>query len=345
METVPAVAVVIPTYNRRSLLARAVISAAWQTRPPSEIIIVDDASTDGTNEIIAQLHPHIIKAGINLIYYRQAGRFGANAARNLGISLATAPLIAFLDSDDLWHEHKLEFQLHPSADLNGLHFSDRIKVDQDFRVISYGLTRDSVGEDTIRSKNKIGPLSSVILPRLLLKEIHGFDENLKACQDWDIYIRALWHTKAYRTPHPLVAYFDTNIPRISNNFRSRIIAHSQIKRRYANNLPPVNKSGYYLNVGSDLERLGRRRLSRKFLLQYYINEKKLYGPQKILSLAHYWRRNRKKPIHTNLQVPVRQAEIYYQYLYQKISRELDTMAALIVSDPKKGSISEDCSQS
>jgi glycosyltransferase involved in cell wall biosynthesis len=96
----PAISVVIPTYNRGSLVARAVDSALRQNLPPAEIIVIDDGSTDQTADVLARY-------GDSIRYVRQRNG-GASESRNNGVRLATSEWVAFLDSDDLWMEAHLE---------------------------------------------------------------------------------------------------------------------------------------------------------------------------------------------------------------------------------------------
>jgi glycosyltransferase involved in cell wall biosynthesis len=98
----PAVTVVIPTYNRATLVPRAVASALANTGPGDEVIVVDDGSTDDTEAALAPLRDRI--------RYVRAPHGGAGAARNHGIRLACHPLVAFLDSDDEWLPDKLRLQ-------------------------------------------------------------------------------------------------------------------------------------------------------------------------------------------------------------------------------------------
>jgi glycosyltransferase involved in cell wall biosynthesis len=91
---VAAVSVVIPTYQRRRFVVRAVESVLGQTVQDSEAIVVDEGSTDGTAEALAGLDPRV--------YHVWQENRGVSAARNAGIRLARAPIVAFLDSDDRW---------------------------------------------------------------------------------------------------------------------------------------------------------------------------------------------------------------------------------------------------
>jgi len=94
--------VIIPTYNRRHTLGRAIDSVLIQSLKPVEIIIVDDGSTDGTQELISINYPDIT--------YIKSENKGVSAARNLGIKHGQSDWLAFLDSDDEWLPNKLEKQ-------------------------------------------------------------------------------------------------------------------------------------------------------------------------------------------------------------------------------------------
>lgn len=99
----PSVSVIIPTYNAALFLPEALSSVRGQTRPPTEIIVVDDGSTDNTQELKALKVPDT-----RYIYQENTG---AAAARNRGAALAAGDYLAFLDADDLWVPGKLAWQI------------------------------------------------------------------------------------------------------------------------------------------------------------------------------------------------------------------------------------------
>ncbi|MBP3649282.1 MAG: glycosyltransferase family 2 protein [Clostridia bacterium] len=99
----PVVSVIIPTYNRKALLQRSIDSALSQTLENIEVIVIDDGSTDGTEELFSSVHD-------SRVQYHRLSHQGGCAARNAGINLSTGKYIAFLDSDDLWLPHKLSLQ-------------------------------------------------------------------------------------------------------------------------------------------------------------------------------------------------------------------------------------------
>ena len=96
----PRISVVIPAFNREKTIGRAIESALAQTRPPFEIIVVDDGSSDSTAAVVTAFRDSVR-------YVRQPNA-GASAARNRGVELAGAPWVAFLDSDDYWFDDHLE---------------------------------------------------------------------------------------------------------------------------------------------------------------------------------------------------------------------------------------------
>ena len=107
------VSIIIPTFNRADKVVRAVSSILSQTFEDIEIIVVDDASTDGTKAALAKYHN-------NIIYIQHSLNTGVSAARNTGIRKSTSKQVSFLDSDDYWLPEKLEVQVdffnrHPEA--------------------------------------------------------------------------------------------------------------------------------------------------------------------------------------------------------------------------------------
>lgn len=131
--TGPVVSVVIPTYNRASLLPRAIESVIAQTVVDWELVLVDDGSTDGTPELVESFASRL---GDRWVYLRQQNR-GASGARNRGIDAARGEFVAFLDSDDEFAPQKLEKQLElfrGRPDL-GLVYSDYAIIDEVGRAL------------------------------------------------------------------------------------------------------------------------------------------------------------------------------------------------------------------
>ena len=116
------VSVIIPCFRCASTIERALISVAQQSYRPAEIILVDDASGDGTLDKLRELQRHYGSAWLHVIELPQNG--GPAAARNAAWDASTQPYLAFLDADDSWHPQKLELQLaymlaHPDVVITG----------------------------------------------------------------------------------------------------------------------------------------------------------------------------------------------------------------------------------
>jgi hypothetical protein len=129
------VTVVLPTYNRAHLLARAIATVLNQSYRDCHVLVIDDGSTDGTHELAAREFAHEPR----VIYVRKVNG-GVASARNLGLRLATGDYIAFLDSDDLWRPWKIEVQVACLAALKdkgvGMIWTDFNMVDGEGKLLA-----------------------------------------------------------------------------------------------------------------------------------------------------------------------------------------------------------------
>src|SRR6476469_2242064 len=116
------VAVVIPTYNRAELLAEALDSVLCQSLLPTELAIVDDGSTDRTAEVVAAAE-RAAAGRVRVIYVPREHTNERGKARNCGVAATRAPVLAFLDSDDLWMPRRIERQLQAWAATPGAGFA------------------------------------------------------------------------------------------------------------------------------------------------------------------------------------------------------------------------------
>lgn len=181
----PWVSVIIPTFNRSRKLIRALRSVLKQTFTDYEIIVVDDGSSDDTYQAIAAYLPTIH-------YVKKKENTGVSAARNCGILHASAPWIAFLDSDDYWLEDKLSVQMdyikrHPDTLACQ---TEEIWIREGMKVNPRRKHRKPSGNifDQSLQLCLVSP-SSVMLKRSLLDEIGLFDESLPAAEDYDLWLR------------------------------------------------------------------------------------------------------------------------------------------------------------
>ena len=107
----PNVSVIIPTFNRAHLIKESILSVQSQTLKPTEIIVVDDGSTDKTWDILKNLGFSLSENRNNTLRYIYKENGGVSSARNIGIELSSSEYIALLDSYDQWRASKLETQI------------------------------------------------------------------------------------------------------------------------------------------------------------------------------------------------------------------------------------------
>jgi len=178
------ISVVIPSYNRRHTLQRALKSVFEQRSAVDEVILVDDGSNDGSAEMVAREFPTV-----RMI--RQPN-LGVSAARNRGIEAARHDWIALLDSDDSWLPLKIEKIRAAQGERPGfvLFHSDEIWMRRGVRVNQKNKHRKHGGWifEQCLPLCAISPSASVIR-KSVLEELGMFDESLPACEDYDLWLR------------------------------------------------------------------------------------------------------------------------------------------------------------
>lgn len=181
----PSVSVIIPTYNRKLQTLNAIRSVLAQSYEDYELIVVDDGSSDGSTIEFGKLGAETIK-----VY--QIEHSGVSKARNYGVMQSTGRWLAFLDSDDLWHPDKLERQIRFHQEFPDLRISQtkEIWIRNGKRVnpkVKHQKPKGYIFPESLHLCT-ITP-SSVLMERSLFKEVGGFDETMRACEDYDLWLR------------------------------------------------------------------------------------------------------------------------------------------------------------
>jgi len=179
------VSIVIPTLNRIKTLPRAIESATNQSYKPSEVIVVDNGSTDGTLEFLKKEFPSIT--------ILKEKKIGVSTARNRGIKHSAFQWIALLDSDDAWKLNKLERQINAlknSSIRYKLVHTDEIWIKNGKQFNQMKKHKKSGGNifSKCLSLCCISP-SSALIHKNLFNEIGYFDESLPVCEDYDLWLK------------------------------------------------------------------------------------------------------------------------------------------------------------
>ena len=204
------ISVIIPTYNRRNTLSRAVESVLNQIYKPIEIIVVDDGSTDGTKEMFSEMYP--------LVRYIYQVNSGVSSARNMGIKSASGDWIALLDSDDEWLPDKLDRQvklLQDNAEIRFCHTNEiwirnNVRINQKKKHQKYGGNIFKKCLDICR----ISPSSS-LFHTSVIKDVGRFDESLGVCEDYDLWLRITAKYSVLFLDQPLIKKFGGHSDQLS----------------------------------------------------------------------------------------------------------------------------------
>ena len=197
------VSVVVPTRNRSALLPMTLRSVQRQTDVELEIIVVDDASNDDTADVVATFDDPRVRP------IRNTTRTGPNAARNRGAREARGDWLAFVDDDDLWAPDKLARQVSVATE-HGFAwvYAGAVNVDGHLRIIHGVPAPDpaTVAAALSRSNPIPAGASNVVIRRSVFDAVGGFNEDLRACEEWDLWLRLVRIEAPGRVPSPLVAY-------------------------------------------------------------------------------------------------------------------------------------------
>jgi glycosyltransferase involved in cell wall biosynthesis len=243
--TAPPVSVVIPTFNRRERTLRTIETVLAQGFTRFELLVVDDASTDGTVEALLGVDDQRLRI------VRQEANGGVAAARNRGLREARGEWIAFLDSDDGWRPRKLERQMEVARNAGrdtGLVHALAATRTEDGTVPPPHRPESGDLWSTLLMTNVLhGAPSSALLHRSVWETIGGFDTALPAIEDWDYWIRAARFFDVAIVDEVLVDYDDSApVARRSRSLARNIRARLQLFERHEAALARFGLGGPFL---------------------------------------------------------------------------------------------------
>jgi len=266
----PLVSIIMPLYNKRAYVRRAIDSVRNQTHENWELIIVDDGSTDGS--------PAVVPSDDSRIRLFRQTNAGPSAARNNGISKARGEFVSFLDADDYYYPHKLE------KEVQYLHEEKRAEW-----MLSGPKFRDSKGEvltprvtvfdDGLHSLSIAGKhINTMSISKNLLQRLGGFNEQMRCYEIAEFMIRCvLLQPKVFTYPHSLcriVKVSDSAFTVLSHRIEGlRILAESvfSLANQYPDfeNILAQRSRQQYLSYVTALIRSGEHRIALSFLIREY----------------------------------------------------------------------------
>jgi glycosyltransferase involved in cell wall biosynthesis len=223
-----SIAVIIPTYNSGKFFEKTLESVLRQTVSPDEVLVNDDASSDGTAELAESYGPPVrVFHGAN---QRQA------ASRNFAAAQTNCEWLAFLDHDDLWAPNKLERQIEelariPHADLC---YSARVTFEEEDGIFRRGTVFSVPPAEHIRKslyRNTTFLPGSVLIRRSTYLAAGGFNPAIKLVEDWDLWLRLLHRNVQFAARHEPLLLTRYHVNNQSNNAIAALAEQKEIYRR------------------------------------------------------------------------------------------------------------------
>ena len=253
------ISVLMPTYNRAHMIGKAIKSLLEQTYSNLQIVIVDDGSTDNTEEVIKQFNESRID------YYR-IDHVGVSSAANYGLSKAESKIIVRLDSDDYCNINRINIQYSFYRKNNGQYgvigsnFYVIVEEGSESKVLKviYPKNHRQISEQLPRKCCLAQP--TLLFRKDIVLEVGGYTESKQIAEDWDLYLRLLEKTKFYNIQKFLVTYrrhganlsssvelFKRRYFEVPVSFFEKTIHHEKNKKKLAKAFFDMGYFYYYEN--------------------------------------------------------------------------------------------------
>jgi teichuronic acid biosynthesis glycosyltransferase TuaG len=227
VENKPLVSIIMPAYNAEKTIVESIESVIRQTYVNWELIIVNDGSKDSTSALVLAINDERLR----LIEQENCG---VASARNNGIKNVKGEFIAFLDSDDLWVEEKLERQI-------GTLVGNKCKMCYS-KTWCFGESSNQTSDCFVNveldfeDKHKILiydfiPILTVLIAKDVIDEVGYFDESLRGVEDWDLWIRVLQKYEAIYL-NEFLAKYRVSSTGLSGNFENHFIEENKVWKKH-----------------------------------------------------------------------------------------------------------------
>jgi len=289
MNAPPAVSVIMPCYNSEATISEAVHSVEHQTFRDFELIVVNDGSTDGSRKILEELASR--HSYLKVIDQKNRGLAGA---RNRGLAQARGRFVAFLDSDDTWAPEFLEKMhqamcSHPEAVLAYCGWRNiGVPKERGRPFIPPDYEIPNKEETFLRGCR--WPVHAVMTRRDAICQVGGFNETLRSCEDYDLWLRLAITRKIVRVPEVLAFYHHHEGEQLSKNHFQMATDFLLVQQQFLKNHPHIQqelgkKKAKELTYGElqsralrclwDRDLHAAQRLFRKLFYSGYINRHNL----------------------------------------------------------------------
>lgn len=236
----PLVSIIIPVYNRKKYINRAIDSVFSQSFYDFEVIIIDDGSEDNVKEVLADY------AKDKRFKYVYQNNQGVSVALNNGIAKSNGRYVSLLHSDDYWCDNdKLKKQvsfLEKNKDFS-LIGGGIIRIKEDKTIVNKILFPED--DEKIRKAMLFSCLfasSAVIFTKKAYLSSGGFDKKLEVCEDWDLWLRMGMIGKFYNFQEYFACYQESKKSLSNSFYRKSLLNNIKIVKKYKNNYPFFRKA-------------------------------------------------------------------------------------------------------
>lgn len=259
----PKVSVIIPAYNRAHTLDRAIQSVINQTYTNWELIIVDDASTDDTENLVKKYIDEKIK------YYKNPVNKQKSYSRNRGVKVSSGEYVAFLDSDDEWLREKLEKQISSLEDKYVGCFTGAYKVLEAKRIARHPVIKESLLLDILKNRISISMGSTCLVKKDIFERVGGFREDMAVNEDLELAIRLCSENPLTLISEPLINIYDVDKPRKAERVeeaKEKLLKYSEkIINGFSENDQKIIYAKQYLSIARAYAAEGDRKNTLKLL--------------------------------------------------------------------------------
>jgi glycosyltransferase involved in cell wall biosynthesis len=287
----PRVSAVVTTYNYARFLPDALDSVLAQSHRDLEVVVVDDGSTDDTDAVVARYAERGVR-------YVRRERGGAGRARNTGLELTSAPLVAFLDADDAWLPDRVaagvsHLRRYPDLALVAAHaFACDVELRPTAVVPAATRAAGHMLAELLVDNVVLNP-SSVLLRRSALEAAGGFSE-IPFGEDWDTWIEIAKRFPIGFIDRPLALVRRHEGSVSPTSYRDRLDNHREIVERHLSGYRPAWRkpvirrraaSVAYFHAGVGTAKSGNRRLARRYAVTAAAMDPVTLGRRKAKLLA------------------------------------------------------------
>lgn len=254
----PEISIIIPTHNHAHFLPECLASVKAQTYKNYEVIVINNGSTDNTEQVVSDL------AWDRLQYHYQDDTGSVAGPRNTGIKLANGEYVAFLDSDDVWYEKKLEkvmevLENDPQIDIcsHDLFF---VRPGRKKITIKTGPLRDNMFENLLIRNRLLG--SATVVKKNVMVEIGGFDgcSDFIHAEDYETWLRIAYLSKKFHFINEVLGEYRAHSSNLSLDFERVLLNEKNVIRKHLKNFNSTipfysyflynhRLSGIYFNMG------------------------------------------------------------------------------------------------